>query len=294
MPQSSHIVFIHGLSNKPAADDLRRIWLTALRERVDSDPGFNLSAVGVRDTFIYWANHFYDQPLAASDYESRNQELQESVTDPVELPENEWMNSMRAHFPMDEDHEFEDAPVVDTTDAYERIPLPWVLKKKLMEHLLKEAHDYLFNVGGIRDTIRDQVVSALKDAEDDAPKVLVGHSQGSFIAYDVLTADIDCPEIDGFLTLGSPLGLDEIQDKLTWSRDNGFPEKLRGDWVNVYDPYDPVARVDLKLANDFKQNGQEKVIDVVEENWGRWRHSATKYLKGPKLRQHLRKLAGRS
>jgi hypothetical protein len=97
----------------------------------------------------------------------------------------------------------------------------------------------------------------------------------------------------GFLTFGSPLGTDEIQDRLTWSRNDGFPAKLRGDWVNVYDPYDVVSRLDPALANDFRKNGQPVVLDVQEENWGRWRHSVTKYLKGPKLRAHLRRLCDR-
>ena len=124
--------------------------------------------------------------------------------------------------------------------------------------------------------------------------VLVGHSQGSFIAYDVLTGVADCPPVDGLLTLGSPLGIDEVQDKLLWTRNDGFPKKVRGDWVNVYDPFDVVARLDPVLANDFRKGGEQAVIDVKEESWGTWRHSATKYLKGPRLRGHLRRLAGRA
>lgn len=293
MPQSSHIVFIHGLSNKPPAEDLRRIWLSALGETIGDNRGFDLSTVGVRDSFVYWANLFYDEPLSAGAYESRSDELEAAVAEDFELESNEWIAAMSRTFPMEEDAIFDDAPVDDDTEEYERIPLPWFLKKKLMKHFVKEAHAYLFNVDGIRDRIRDQVIDALAGARDDAPRVLVGHSQGSFIAYDVLTGDPRCPQVDGLLTLGSPLGVDEVQDKLTWSRDNGFPEKVNGDWVNVYDPFDVVSRADPKLANDFRRNGSEVVIDVKEENWGKWRHSATKYFKGPKLREHLRRLAGR-
>jgi hypothetical protein len=95
------------------------------------------------------------------------------------------------------------------------------------------------------------------------------------------------------MTLGSPLGVDEIQDRLVWSRQDGFPKKVEGNWYNVYDPYDPVAILDPRLANDFRKDGREAVIDIAEENWGTWRHSATKYLKGPKLRDALRRLCGR-
>jgi hypothetical protein len=294
MPQPSHVIFIHGLSNKPPLEALRRIWLDALSAPGAEDAGFDLSAVGVRDSFVYWADLFYNEPLSAGDYESRSDELANSVDAEMELASDEWMDAMRANFPMEEDQVFDDAPVDEATSEYERIPLPWLVKRQVIKHFLKEAHDYLFNVDGIRDKIRQQVMDALVRAGDDSPVVLAGHSQGSFIAYDVLTGMEDCPMVDGLLTLGSPLGIDEVQDKLVWSREDGFPKRLKGDWVNVYDPFDVVARLDPKLANDFRRNGEQAVIDIKEENWGRWRHSATKYLKGPMLRSHLRRLAGRA
>ena len=58
MTKTPHLIFIHGLSNKPPAEDLKRIWLEALAERRDNNPGFDLSTVGVRETFIYWADYF--------------------------------------------------------------------------------------------------------------------------------------------------------------------------------------------------------------------------------------------
>lgn len=273
---------------------MRRIWLDALAEPRENNPGFDLAAVGVRDTFIYWADLFYDEPLSATNYESNSNELNESVAEDIELTSNAWMAAMLKQFPMDENNVFEDAPTDHNSDLeYERIPLPWVVKKQVIKHFLQEAHDYLFNINGIRDKIRKQVVDAINQVKPDEQIILVGHSQGAIIAYDVLSGDPGCPNVDGLMTLGSPLGIDEIQDKLSWSRENGFPDKLKGSWINVYDPFDAVARPDPKHANDFKKNGKEVVIDVQENNWGTWRHSATKYLKGSLLRKHLRQLAGR-
>ena len=125
-----------------------------------------------------------------------------------------------------------------------------------MAEYLREAHDYLFNVRGIRDTLRARVIADLKKCPDDTRRVLVGHSQGTFIAYDVLTGVADCPPVDGFMTIGSPLGIDEVQDRLVWSRDNEFPATLQGDWVNVFDPFDLVSRLDPHLANDFRKSGK--------------------------------------
>lgn len=294
MSNSSHLIFIHGLANKPPAADLRRIWLDALAEGFVDNAGFDLGAMGVRDTFVYWANLFYDEPLEAGDYESLGDELGDSAPDDPQLDADDWTEAMAKHFGLENDELFEDAPVSDADSGFERVPLPWSVKKRIIKHFLKEAHDYLFNVDGIRDSIRSQVIDEIKKAGNSERVVLIGHSQGSMIAYDVLTGVEDCPQVDGLMTFGSPLGIDEVQDKLIWSLDAGFPEKVIGDWVNVYDPFDVVAGADPRLANDFKHNGEERVIDVNESNWGVWRHSATKYLKGEMLRGHLKNLAGRA
>ena len=293
MSQPVHVTVIHGLGNKPAARELRRIWLEALAAPVEGDDGFDLGAVGVTDSFVYWADLFNDEPMSATGYESRSDELADSIPEAIELDSDAWTRAMLLKFPDDDETAFEEAPVDDDTEEYERIPIPWFLKRRIMRCIVKEAHDYLFNVDGVRDTIRERVVQDLNTVPEGARQVLVGHSQGSFIAYDALTGVPDCRDIEGFLTFGSPLGIDEVQDKLVWTREDGFPRILRGEWVNVYDPFDVVARLDPRLANDFKKNGEELVIDVKEENWGTSRHSTTKYLKGPKLRSHLRRLCDR-
>jgi hypothetical protein len=101
--------------------------------------------------------------------------------------------------------------------------------------------------------------------------------------------------IDGLITIGSPLGLDEVQDKLQpgWSRDDGFPNaKVSRGWANLFDALDPVCGFDPMLANDYKLSGAEKVTDIEIENDGVWRHSATKYLRQSELSSALRRLLG--
>jgi predicted alpha/beta hydrolase family esterase len=89
------------------------------------------------------------------------------------------------------------------------------------------------------------VVSVLGEgAARPGPHVLVTHSMGTVIAYDCLKRVQDCPSVDARVTIGSPLGLDEIQDGLKpeWSRRDGFPvERMPGQRVNVFDRLDPVA-----------------------------------------------------
>ena len=296
MTDQVHVTFIHGLANKPPPDELRRVWLEALATQRPDDPGFDLAAVNVSSSFVYWADLFYSSPLPPGEYENNSSELEQSfgeADDVVEAADDEeaaWLRALEARFPADD---FEDAPTDETTAGYERIPVPGFVKKRVMRRFVKEAHDYLWNVNGIRDTIRQRVVDDFAQVPAGHRHVLLGHSQGTFIGYDVLTGVPECKGIDGFMTVGSPLGIDEIQDRLVTSRQDGFPSKLKGDWVNVYDPFDVVSRLDPVLANDFKKDGRKVIVDVKEENWGTWRHSASKYFQGDELRAHLRRLCAR-
>lgn len=295
MAKPCHLVFVHGVANKPAPDALRRIWLDALAEPSGGDTGFDPGAVGVSDSLVYWADLFYERPLAESEYESLANSVDELTASVAmnlgSVPEDPLLAALRDTYREDLAGEGVAAP--PEPGGYERVPLPGFLKKRLMEHYVHEAHDYLHDVRGIRAEIRRRTRAAVDSVPEATPVVLVGHSLGSVIAYDVLTGVPGLRQVDGLLTLGSPLGVDEIQDELEWTREDGFPALLRGRWFNVYDSLDVVARPDPNLANDFRRRGLKVVMDVNEQSSGVWRHSATKYFKGEKLRDCLRELCGR-
>ena len=260
--------------------------------------GFDPEAEGLSVSFVYWADLFHATPIVAEEYDSIVDVLSDTFPNTADLNLDLWLENMQQYFPLDDEAQYVDQPVPEKTLQsndflqYDRIPLPWFIKQRVMKSLLKEVHDYLFNINGIRDEIRKRVMDDL-NAQDVENHIIVSHSQGTIIAYDILTGVNDCKEIQGLLTLGSPLGIDEVQDKLNHTTNNGFPKKLKGQWFNVYDPLDIVSRADPKLANDFKMNELELITDIKEPNWGIWRHSATKYFKGKKLRTALRLMCNR-
>ena len=57
-----HVTFIHGMLNKPAPEELLQLW----RQGLAADEGFDLTTQGVSSSQVYWADVFYDQPLADS------------------------------------------------------------------------------------------------------------------------------------------------------------------------------------------------------------------------------------
>ena len=95
-----HFTFVHGIANKPKPAELRRIWLDVLRTPVEGDGGFDLGAAGISDSFIYWADLFYDITVPATDYESVSDELSRSIQGgKSQVPTNDWIKAMHRHYP---------------------------------------------------------------------------------------------------------------------------------------------------------------------------------------------------
>lgn len=306
----AHVTFIHGIANKPPPADLLRIWRETLANAAEPLP---LGDLGVTSELVYWADLMYEKPddnVAAHEGVLENTPAAvdggggASAPQPRNAEEAAFLAALRQHMSGLSDAEMAAAPDVPAQPqgALERVPLPWFLKKPIMDAFLRDVHHYLFDVEfappgrtpvHIQQTIRQRFVDAVCGRGVTRPHVVMSHSMGTVIAYDCLKRVGACAEVDGFITLGSPLGLDEVQDKLQpgWSRDNGFPfEKVGACWVNVFDRLDPVCGFDPKLANDYCKGGQSVVEDIVVQNDGAWRHSITKYLRQPAVAGALRRM----
>jgi hypothetical protein len=308
-----HITFIHGIANKPPADELLEIWRRALAQ----NEGINLATKGITSSMVYWADVLYTRPAREGDgHESVGNEAivepgDEDLNWRSELggAEREFVDRISAKLNFDADSpggdEFE--PEASEESGFERIPLPWLVKRRLMKVLLRDVHHYLFNsthsprpgeTYRVQEEIRDRMLKTLKrDAEMNngkGPHVVVSHSMGTVIAYDCLKRLSHCTQIDALMTIGSPLGIDEVQDKLKpeWTREDGYPSiKVGSGWANIYDRLDPVA-IDASLDNDYKQGGNPVVRDQRVSNEGKWRHSINKYLVQESLRRILARQLG--
>lgn len=306
-----HVTFIHGLANKPAAEALYQIWLRALAKGKN---GLALGPLGVSSTMVYWADVLYPEPDPnEADYESASESAPHEVDAggdariPVGTSEKEkrFIQRMRAQDTRMTDEEIKNAGDHGSTDEkatkLERILLPWFIKEKIMAAKLRDAYLYLFNKDfsprpgatyKVQDHIRKLFIDALKKAPNSRPHVVVSHSMGTIIAYDCLKRVPGCPPIDSLVTMGSPLGIDEVQDCLEpeWSRSNGYPtQQIRSQWVNIFDRLDVVCGADPKIANDFCERDNEQIQDIEVVNDGVWRHSIVKYFARDEVRMALRK-----
>jgi hypothetical protein len=257
----------------------------------------------------------YEKRIESDAFESIEGESLQDLSK-VELPQPKtaaqraFLEGLSAHYQLDsdiDDHFVAPLPPAGRLEHFqlERFPLPLGMKKGIIRRFANEAFYYLFEepfttpanaTVNVRTILRDRLIAAIKALRADHDQVVVvSHSMGTIIAYDCLKNCPQCETIDGLITLGSPLGVDEIQDNLIPGGEfsNAFPsEKLHGSWVNVFDPLDPIAALDPRFANDYRKGGIPVVRDIEESNWGKWRHTITKYLKGPQMRHALRDMLG--
>jgi hypothetical protein len=86
----------------------------------------------------------------------------------------------------------------------------------------------------------DEIVARKLPA--DEPCVIVAHSLGTVVSYNVLTQLADRSRIRGWITLGSPLGIESIYSRIP--SEPGKPRRAPSGiptWYNARDPEDVVA-----------------------------------------------------
>ena len=168
-----------------------------------------------------------------------------------------------------------------TKGWYTRAPGPLPLLLRALDRKFGPAAVVLF-IGEFRQVrryLRDPLIKAgvdkrVHDAVIPACRVLIGHSLGSVVAFEFVRNNPGY-RLDLLLTLGSPLGLRLVRDRMAdpghgrtavW----GVPVNV-AHWVNVRDLHDPVA-----CAGDLT-TWWPGVIDRHVRNQGD-AHAAERYL----------------
>ncbi len=113
-------------------------------------------------------------------------------------------------------------------------------------------------------------------------RVVVAHSLGTVVAYEALCAHPEW-KVDTFVTLGSPLGVGEIRERLVPrpGADGTLPWPNVGQWINVAAEEDPIA-----LRKELAPAFGERVRDRLVTNTARL-HPARYVLGGHSLLRYL-------
>lgn len=291
------IIGIHGLANKPPQKLLEKWWIKSIKE--------GLSAFGYpRTSFsfesVYWADLLYENSEEPGEKDKNSPVYLDEPYVPGDPKEFEnFSPSKIKKLLLDKVNRgldkifFKKYGVVD----FEKYADLFV--KKTYKDL-----DFYYNrecvVPGYRglkakDAIRARLADVLNKYRN-RKILLIAHSMGSIVSYDVLTQTTPDIKIHLFLTVGSPLGmpviikkiLSEQGDDSKRKRQIASPENIEHKWYNYSDLSDPVALI-YNLADDYKKNskgiGPEDIIvyNNYKYNGERNAHKLYGYLRTPEI-----------
>jgi hypothetical protein len=152
------------------------------------------------------------------------------------------------------------------------VPIPDPIFRFIVGKFASDVLDYLF--GPYTEAMRAPVRAAL--LAKPTPKVVVAHSLGTIVTYDVLSE----PALAGLgvellVTLGCPLGIPNVQDRLRDGKGRPHPVPPEvGAWSNFADRFDPVA-LDASLRDEFQPENFTRDVEV--NNPARNNHDLTGY-----------------
>jgi Subtilase family len=280
----SVVIYVHGNGDQPPRDQIKQQWDLALFGR----------ELGERSRMAYWSDLVHSakaKPLAKG--------KQSRAAPTVDAWRSRLSGAAATRVERFEVHLLEQlgAPSLGATARGRQVgkkalPLPpWArrpISKVFLEAFIADTAAYFF-APGMRARIQRRVLDEIA-AAGHRPVTLVAHSQGSIIAYEVLSAlGRESFVLDTLVTIGSPLGLQEVQDFLVPSNLAVPPVVPR--WHNFADPLDPVA-LDKGFANDFapSESGTRVQDEIIVNShtsrlWGFNPHSAIGYLAHPSVRR---------
>jgi hypothetical protein len=144
-----------------------------------------------------------------------------------------------------------------------------------VELLTRDVWHYLTDKG-VRMTVNRKVAQALPK---DEPCVVVAHSLGTIVGYNLLMDLQQRSRIKAFLTLGSPLGIPAITRRLPSDSPPRRAPSGVGIWLNARDPRDTVALRDLTPEMFSGAPVVENYSSVANESENR--HGISFYLSDP-------------
>lgn len=256
------IIYVPGMKPKPRVEDHRStLWKCMLEgvRRADRSAGAELALNEEVFQLLGWTSLFYSE--------------RRDIT--VDLPGVERLLSLGGPEARDVRealhwHKRIAQVVYLITDAFP-ILISLVANPDL-KSTLQDSQRYFRNENDVATEIRKMVSDALQTAWENGRRImLIGHSLGSVIAYDVLwelsrrqQSDV---RIDHFMTLGSPLGLKFVKHRMLNTQHpetNPFPANIRK-WSNL-SAVGELTALDRSFADDYRPMLEQNLIESITDH----------------------------
>lgn len=281
------ILMIHGRHFKPSKQQLKKLWVAALRHGIERDFSGKVSAFDSATVeLVYYgdvSNEFLEANTrerynAAKDVKDRSLALQ----DLMQLKKSQFTEK---HYRKVPGASFWKEGLADIFAG----PLSVLgLSDRAISHVAPDMAEYWDESTDFGSRVRAPMVRPLLKALDSGDEVcVIAHSLGSLIAYDTFWKLSHMSEyqgsiqpginylgklIDCFVTIGSPLADSTVIGKLKGSRNRDqrrFPTNVRR-WVNLAAEDDYISH-DQTVANDFSE-----MVTRSVDSQGRTRFRKTK------------------
>ena len=279
---SKKIIMIHGLASKPPPDFTHQLWRKSLIENIrvsNRQLARNLDADAEVFESAYWANVV---PHHIPDDRSYYKKLQLQV-DKVIDERREIKDGFHVGTKEKVGGFFKDRGL----DLVKLLAGALTIKDDVMTEFLRETELYDQDQY-IADQMRAPLENALRRAwDEDREPIIVSHSMGTFISYDVLwrfshrkTAgfkEYNNKRVKMFITMGSPLGDSTVRDLLfaRHHQDHGqrkFPTNIDfwhnyaclGDVVAHQKNFSDIFYQPMRELKLFPSNKKFRSIDYVD------------------------------
>ncbi len=287
------ILGIHGLGNKPAAGLLQSWWRKSLYEGFS---GIGHPRRGIPFETVYWADVLHRAPESPAVTDTRDPLFLKEPYRPSPGPDAIRSEPMASKL-----IDLFETPLkrmeLDENGVVWRHFSDLVLSNFFQELVAYFANRLEIVPGAevaYRDIVRARLINKLR-AHAGKEILLIAHSMGSIIAYDVLAFCAPEIAVHTLITIGSPLGVPLVMKKIRQeqqlSPEAGLavPENV-GIWHNLADPADKVT-LDCRLAEAYAPNRRgtapvdRSVYNDYEIDGSRNPHKVYGYLRTPELAQ---------
>ena len=288
------IIFIHGMNQQNYnADNLKQHWLDIFQQGINelklsistTDLDISLPFYGDLITQHQLSNRFdLDAFLPKSwvnfHFHKHSTPVPSTVLNtaqtipilPYFMPEHELKLSKRLYLAS---QLFKDKALKEFSVILNNFPK---LHESLIHKFLIETYLYLANPQ-FMDEVHQRILASL---DADETYIIVAHSLGTVIAYNLLQQLQSHYKIQRFITLGSPLAFKVIQSKLTQPIHR--PQCLNGDWHNFYSPDDFLTAFPLVNAPfDF----QPAILNTSISTFIHSPHQIAGYLQHPAVIKNI-------
>ncbi len=271
-----HLIMVHGRNFKPDKGQLEPNWTKALRYGIARDHGdekANQFDAATKEMAYFGdlSNEFLRASGREYDMEADVHDRQLALTQLEAYSEEDFLSKKT----------YQDLPGCNAwkealADTLGELLEFFHLGKPVISLVVPDMAAYWDSETDFGSNLRSRLTDPLFKALDENKDVLlIAHSLGSLIAYDVLWklshygehVKIRAKKLSLFVTIGSPLGDETSKRHLkgaSATRAKRYPHNIKR-WINIAAEDDYIAH-DEKIANDYRNMERLKLVESISDH----------------------------